>query len=128
MRPKTHMPRPQRRRERRSRLTPRLKVWLETDGRYSFGFGICQILSAVDQTGSIKQAAAQLGKSYRYVWSRVKEAEAALGDPLVETHVGGRGRQRSSLTDRARRLLDDFLALRRRMAAVVDREFSRRFR
>ena len=113
---------------RRPRLTPRLKVWLETDGTYSFGFGICQILRAVDRAGSIKQAAADLGKSYRYVWSRIKEAESALGESLVETKVGGQGTQRSSLTARARRLLTDFLAMRSRMTDIIQREFARLFR
>jgi molybdate transport repressor ModE-like protein len=57
-----------------------VKVWLERDSRYAFGLGVCEILLAVDRTGSIKQAASELGKSYRPVWARVKEAEGALGD------------------------------------------------
>lgn len=109
------------------RLAPRVKIWLETAGRYAFGFGICQILQAVDRAGSIKQAAGDLGKSYRYVWGRIKEAERALGQRLVHTHVGGKGVQRSSLTPLARRLIDDFLALRRRMIEVLEQQFARRF-
>jgi hypothetical protein len=38
-------------------LEPRVKVWLETDGDYAFGLGICEILQAVDRAGSIKLAA-----------------------------------------------------------------------
>jgi molybdate transport system regulatory protein len=105
----------------------RIKVWLEGGGRYVFGFGISEILQAVGRTGSIKQAAAELGKSYRHVWARVKEAERALGQSLVEAHVGGAGTQRSFLTDTARRLVAEFLALRRRMAELVEHEFARRF-
>lgn len=48
-----------------------MKVWLERDGRYAFGLGMCEILRAVDRTGSIKRAAAELGKSYRHVWGRI---------------------------------------------------------
>jgi len=33
------------------------------------------VLQAVERTGSIKEAAAELDKSYRHVWARVKEAE-----------------------------------------------------
>src|SRR5260370_49291 len=83
-------------------LVPRVKVWLETDGRYAFGFGLAEMLQAVDRAGSIKQAAIHLGKSYRYVWGRIKEAEKVLGQQLVETQVGGQGVQRSSLTPMAR--------------------------
>ncbi len=41
-------------------LLPRVKVWLEIDGEYVFGWGICEILEAVRQAGSIKNAAARL--------------------------------------------------------------------
>jgi molybdate transport system regulatory protein len=100
---------------------------LETDGRYAFGFGLSEILRAVQQHGSIKQAAASLGKSYRYIWGRLKEAERALGRQLVETHVGGKGVPRSFLTPVAQKLVKDFLAVRRRIMKVADREFRQRF-
>jgi molybdate transport system regulatory protein len=109
-------------------LAPRLKVWLEIDGRYAFGFGLSEMLQAVELAGSIKGAAAALGKSYRYVWGRVKEAEAAIGRQLVETHVGGKDSQRSALTPAARQLLGDFLAMRARMLQILQAEFGKRFR
>ncbi|MBN2291849.1 MAG: LysR family transcriptional regulator [Pirellulales bacterium] len=119
-------------------IQPRVKVWLETvgqatddsgsGGQYVFGLGISQILKAIDSSGSIKAAAEKLGKSYRHIWSRVKEAEEALGQPLVDARVGGSGSSRSSLTDLARRLVGDYDALRRRMFEIVEEEFSVRFK
>ncbi len=106
---------------------PRIKVWLECGQDYAFGWGICEILQAVDRAGSIKQGAAALGKSYRYVWSRIKEAEEVLGETLVHAQVGGKGVQRSALTPLARRLVDAFSGYRRHMIAVAEREFARRF-
>ena len=108
-------------------LTPRVKVWLESGGRYGFGFGVSEILQAVARTGSIKQAADELGKSYRYVWGRIKDAEDAIGQSLVETQVGGQGTQRSFLTEPAKQLVADFLAMRDRMIQVMEQEFARRF-
>jgi molybdate transport system regulatory protein len=110
------------------RFTPRIKVWLETDGEYAFGHGVCEILQAVERTGSIKQAAVELGKSYRYIWGRIKEAEQSMGQPLVETHVGGKGTQRSFLTPIAGHLVTNFLAVRVRMNELVREEYDRRFR
>ena len=107
-------------------MKPRVKVWLEVDGEYVFGFGMSEILKAVRAAGSIKAAAERLGKSYRHVWARIKEAEQALGEPLVHTRVGGQGTSRSSLTERATRLVEDYDALRRRMFEVVREEFSSR--
>jgi len=111
----------------RKRMKARVKVWLEIDGRYVFGFGLSEILKAVEAAGSIKAAAESLGKSYRYVWGRIKKAERALGEPLVETRVGGKGTDRSSLTELAGRLVGDYDALRGRMLDVVEQEFSSRF-
>jgi molybdate transport system regulatory protein len=115
------------RRRKQDALTPRVKVWLEADGRYAFGLGIGEILQAVDRAGSIKQAAADLGRSYRHVWGRIKQAEEVLGRSLVETQVGGQGSQRSSLTAEARRLTDAFLRFRRRAFRAVDRAFAECF-
>jgi molybdate transport system regulatory protein len=109
------------------RLIPRIKVWLKAEGRYVFGFGIAEILRAVDRAGSIKQAADDLGKSYRYVWGRVKDAEEALGQRLVETKVGGQGVQRSALTPEARRLARTFLKVRDTMLRAVEQAFRRQF-
>lgn len=118
---------PARRGRPQAALTPRVKVWLELGGHYAFGLGVCEILQAVDRTGSIKHAAAALGKSYRHVWARLKEAEQALGRPLVESQVGGRGTRRSRLSPEAGRLVAAFLALRSRMAQAVEAEFARHF-
>jgi molybdate transport system regulatory protein len=113
--------------KRRARLVPRVKVWLETGGRYVFGFGLAEILQAVERAGSIKEGARALGKSYRYVWGRIKKAEQVLGRPLVESRVGGYGVQRSALTPEARHLANEFLAVRQAMQVAVAREFARRF-
>jgi molybdate transport system regulatory protein len=102
-----------------------VKVWLEVGGRYVFGFGLCEILQAVDRTGSIKQAAIRLDKSYRYVWGRIKDAERALGRQLVATQVGGREAQRSFLTPEARRMTAAFLDLRDYVKQATEQEFTR---
>ena len=110
-----------------TRLAARAKVWLEVDGQYAFGFGLSEILKAVEAAGSIKAAADRLAKSYRYVWGRIKKAERTIGEPLVKTRVGGTGSRRSSLTELAGQLVTDYDALRQRMFQVVQEEFSSRF-
>lgn len=103
-------------------MEARAKIWLEIDGEYAFGYGVCRILEAVDETGSIKQAAAAIGKSYRHVWSRLKDVERQLGISLVETQVGGGDSRRSKLTDQARTLVSEYRILREDVfRMVVDR-------
>jgi len=105
-------------------VVPRAKVWLERNGRYVFGLGISNILKAVARTGSIKQAANEVGKSYRHVWSRIKQVERDLGEALVETKVGGHDPHRSELTDTARQLIARFDDLRDRVFEQVQHEFE----
>jgi molybdate transport system regulatory protein len=81
----------------------------------------------VDRAGSIKHAAAEVGKSYRHVWARLKQAEEALRLRLVEARVGGRGTRRSSLSAEARRLVAAFLDLRGRVTQAVQEEYVRHF-
>ncbi len=107
-------------------LKPRVKVWFEVEEGFGFGSGRTAILQAVDRAGSIKQAAGELGQSYRHVWGRIKAAEHALGTLLVETQVGGQSTRRSGLTEAARLLIRDFLTMRRRMVEVMEREFATR--
>lgn len=59
------------------------------------------LLSAVQETGAIAQAARSLGQSYRHAWGQIKAAEALFGHPLV---VAGRGRG-STLSPLAEKLI-----------------------
>jgi molybdate transport system regulatory protein len=108
-------------------IAPRIKLWFEADGRRVFCAGICQILQAVEQTGSIKEAAATMGRSYRFVWGRLKEAEATFGLPLVESRVGGELAHRTTLTPSGRHLAENFQRLRQKLFAVADAEFAKLF-
>ena len=113
-----------RRRQTQITVTPRTKVWFEVEGNYVFGLGICCILEAIEKTGSIKAAAEEVGKSYRHVWARLKQAEQALGISLVETQVGGGDSRRSSLTDPAIQLVQRYREMREQVFSIVGEQFS----
>lgn len=110
------------------RVSPRTKLWLEVDSQYVFGLGISNILKAIQRTGSIKAAAREVGKSYRHVWDKIKQAEQALGVPLVETQVGGKDTRRSQLSALAQELVRDFDDFRQALFQLVQVEFSQRLR
>jgi molybdate transport system regulatory protein len=107
-------------------LKPRIKLWLEIEGRSVFCRGLRDMLHAVAETGSIKEAAAKVGRSYRFVWARIKEAEGSLGATLVKTSVGGKDSHRSTLTPLARDLIHDFDELRAEAFALMDKLFRER--
>ena len=116
-----------RKRHTRKPAIARVKIWLEINGDYVFGRGICNILQAVHDEGSIKEAANQVGKSYRHVWDRIKEAEQAIAEPLVVSKVGGKTERRSELTPLASELINDFIELRQTMIEYANAQFARRF-
>jgi molybdate transport system regulatory protein len=103
-------------------LRPRIKVWMQSENGFGFGSRFVAILEAVDRTGSIKHAAAELGWSYRHVWSRIKRAEEALGCALVTTKLGGQGKDRSELTPAARGVVSRFHELRTRLLDLASRD------
>ncbi len=59
-----------------------------------------ELLAAVTEGGSIREAAQRLGSSYRYVWDSLRKWEAILGEPLVTWSQGRKAR----VTDFAQRL------------------------
>jgi len=69
------------------------------------------LLRAIDEHGSLNQAAAALGRSYARALERLTELEDDFG-PLVERRRGGSGGGGSELTDNARDLLASFDRLR----------------
>lgn len=108
------------------RIRPRVKVWFDCDGQHVFCSGMCQILEAVEATGSIKDAAEKIGKSYRFVWAKIKRTERDLGQTLVETHVGGSGTRRSTLSPLGKQLVADFVELRAHIRRFTDSHFAAR--
>jgi len=109
-------------------IRPRVKLWLELEGGRAFCPGVCRILKEVEQTGSIKDAALTIGRSYRFVWGKLKQVERALGEPLVEARVGGKHDQRSVLTPLGELLVREFESLRQQLFDLVDDEFAPKLR
>ena len=72
----------------------RSKVWLEAHGRPVLGPGRREILRAVDEEGSISQAARRLKITFRKAWGQIKAMEEQLGLSVRgEANRGQRGRR-----------------------------------
>ena len=90
------------------KTTLRLRVWLEQEENTYIGIGSTLLLKHVEELGSLRQAAAALGMSYRRAWGKLKSAEERIGHPLVEK-TKGRG-QKFNLSPYGKDLMDRFLA------------------
>ncbi|HTR21584.1 MAG TPA: LysR family transcriptional regulator [Gemmatimonadales bacterium] len=105
-------------------LAPKASIWFERHGSYLLGDQESRLLEAIDQVGSIKEAAKTAGISYRTAWARLQEMERALGHPVVKSRAGGPGGGATTLTDETRRLLRFYREVSARSVADVEREFQ----
>src|SRR5258707_1726562 len=58
----------------------------------TLGNPLFDLLTAVLEVGSIRQAAQELGCSYRYLWGTLRKWEQMLGEPLLIWSQGQRAR------------------------------------
>lgn len=84
-----------------------MHLWLETGQGLCFGLGRAMLLSKIQQHGSLKKAAEEMGMSYRAAWGKIKRSEEILGMKLID-QVGSK-REGCQLTDSGRMLMERFL-------------------
>lgn len=106
---------PRKKQEPKIHLQVKFKVWFEKDGEPIMGQGLESLLKAVDETGSIYQAAKKLGMNYRKAFFMIREMENRIGKKLTESYRGGHTRGGSTLTDTAKKLLDHYEKVVREM-------------
>lgn len=106
-------------------LHPNLRLWIYSGRREGvFGDGKARLLTEIARTGSLRQAAAALGISYRKAWGDLKKAESCLNRPLFARVRGGKGGGRTLLTPEGQAVLAAYETFRTRMHAHVEREFA----
>lgn len=86
--------------------TVRLHVWLETDEDTLLGPGRAILLDLIEEHGSIRKAAKELGMSYRGAWGKIHASEEALGVKLIDT--GETKRDGCRLSQEGRKMRDMF--------------------
>jgi molybdate transport system regulatory protein len=101
--------------EKHHRVKPAFKLWLEAEGKYVFGEGICNLLEKVEEEGSLSNAVRVINMSYRYAWGLIKEVEKNLGEAIVRTERGGEHGGKTELTDTGRWLVANYRRLRKTM-------------
>src|SRR5262245_64270310 len=97
----------------RAPVRPRLKVWVVFGARTKLGDGRVRLFELIDELGSIKQAVARMGMSYRAAWGYICELEEAAGFAFLERRPGGGGVGGARLTDAGRAFLARYRRFRR---------------
>lgn len=88
------------------------------------GPGKIDLLEAIRKSGSLSQAARDLGMSYRYAWLLVDSLKSAFREPVTLATMGGKGGGGVSLTAFGEALVGSYRALERDIAEVAARRLQ----
>lgn len=108
------------------RLKLELK-FLTDQGERFFGEGPYQLLIRVDRLGSLHAGAQEMGMAYTKAFRLVKAAEKAMGFPLLERTVGGKGGGGSVLTPQAKELLKRYETYRTACSRMAEQLYQESF-
>ena len=98
-------------------IQPRLRVRL--GDIIAIGPGKADVLAAIAQTGSLSQAARDLGMSYRRLWLLVDTMNQCFLSPLVETQTGGAQGGGTALTPMGRQVLQHYRAMEQQAQRAI---------
>ena len=104
-------------------LKVKSKIWIELKDEVVFGLGRIRLFEAIERTGSISKAAAELGMSYRAAWGKVTATEERLQLQLVEREQGNR-KMGTRLTPVGKELLARYKIFQQDAIQSVDRLFD----
>ncbi len=106
------------------KLDAHYKLWLSLkNGEGILGDGKWRLLNAIDEFGSIAQAAVKLGISYRKAWGDLKKVEELLGIMVIERSRGGISGGSSVLTEQGINLIKAWAKFHK----DVDHSFKKSF-
>ena len=100
-------------RNKRLNLRYTFRLYLNANDQRVLGKGGAQILEAVNEYGSIAEAAEELEMSYKFVWDYLIRMRRRLQQPVVVTRRGGAQRKKkggggTTLTPVAKALVKEF--------------------
>ena len=100
------------------------RIWLDNNGK-AFGEGPFRLLQGVAETGSLHQAAARMGMSYRKAWNLLNQIEERLGFPLLERRVGGVSGGGSTITPQGLELMVHYERFREEIGREIRQAYNK---
>ena len=87
-------------------------TFLDDNNEKFFGEGPARLLRGIDETGSLRAAAMSMEMAYTKALKLIRNAENAVGLPLIRRATGGKDGGGSCLTEEGKELLQRYEAYR----------------
>ncbi|HET9331840.1 MAG TPA: LysR family transcriptional regulator [Steroidobacteraceae bacterium] len=102
---------------------PAVRLRIDFGQTAAVGPGKIALLEHIAASGSLAQAARELGMSYRRAWQLLGSLNGSFRQPLVDSARGGRGGGGARLTERGRQLIRAYRGLEAEMQVRAARHF-----
>lgn len=89
----------------------------------AIGPGKIALLEAIGRSGSLSQAARELGMSYRRAWLLLDSLNSSFRQPVTEMMTGGKGGGGATLTPFGSSVIEAYRAVETAIAATAERSF-----
>ncbi|HNX44344.1 MAG TPA: LysR family transcriptional regulator [Bacteroidales bacterium] len=102
------------------------KIWLETSDRQGIlGDKKCELLKAIEETGSLNEAMKKLNLTYRKTWDNLHKIERELGFPLIKPTRGGAEGGNTILTVEGKIIVQAFEKFHSEFDLIIQQGFDR---
>lgn len=103
----------------------KLRIWLERDGRFIVSEGRAELLKKVKETGSLSEAAKQMGMSYRHAWGIVHRIAQNAGGEIVRSTRGGKAGGLTVLTPFGEEILREYESKAEALQAQLEKQWKK---
>lgn len=113
------------------RAVARTRIRVLFGSAFAIGPGKADLLQAVEEAGSISEAARQMNMSYRRAWLLIDTMNRCFREPVVDTATGGKGGGGARITSFGKTVLRQYRAMEASASASVAKRmgsFSRMLR
>jgi molybdate transport system regulatory protein len=97
----------------------KFKIWIEKDSNPIIGKGGIQLLKAINEKGSIAQAAKELGMSYKFAWQYVRKINKGIGG--IDMKKGGRGAGGSIISEKLIKLIELYEQASKEIEVIIQK-------
>lgn len=98
------------------------RIWIDRGEDAFLGEGKVQLLQAIDELGSLRQAAASMNMSYKKAWLSIRKMNDAADQPIVLLSRGGKEGGKAELTAYAHDILEKYVLLTEAFRSFLDKQ------